>query len=75
MYWALRFGLEMGLVLIDAFQVCSELLLNFHGENPAALHLKCITMHKMLLSPSFRRENMAMGMPHFHGKNPTEFRV
>ena len=47
----------------------------FRDGNPAMLHLKCITMHKMLLSPSFRRENMAMGMPHFHGKNPTEFRV
>ena len=29
----------------------------------------------MLLSPSFRHENMAMGMPHFHGENLAKFCV
>ena len=29
----------------------------------------------MLFSPSFWRENMAMGIPYFHGENLAEFRV
>jgi len=29
----------MGVVLIDAFQVCLESLPNFHSENQAAFHL------------------------------------
>ena len=65
----------MGVVLIDAFQMCSELLLNFHGENPVALHLRCVIVHKTLFSQSFRRENMAMGVTHFHDENPVEFCV
>ena len=39
MCWALRFAFKMGVVLIDAFQLCLELLPNFHGENPAAFLL------------------------------------
>ena len=39
MYWALRFGFRMGMVLINAFQVCLELLPNFHGENLTAFRL------------------------------------
>ena len=29
----------MGVVLIDAFQMCLESLLNFHDENPTAFRL------------------------------------
>ena len=29
----------------------------------------------MLSLPSFDGENTAMGMPHFHGENPTKFRI
>jgi len=39
MYWALRFDFGMGMVLIDAFQVCLESLPNFHGENSVAICL------------------------------------
>ena len=39
MYWALRFGFEMGVVSIDAFQMCLELLPNFHNENPVTFCL------------------------------------
>ena len=35
----------------------------------------CIIARQMLFSPSFQRENAVMGMPHFHGKNPTKFHV
>ena len=41
----------------------------FRGRTLAALCLKCVIAHRMLFLPSFRHENMAMGMPHFHGKN------
>ena len=33
MCWALRFGLGMGVVSINAFQVCLKSLPNFHSEN------------------------------------------
>ena len=39
MHWVLRFGFRMGVVPIDAFQVCLKLLPNFHSENPVAFHL------------------------------------
>ena len=39
MYWVLRFCFRMGMVLINAFQVCLELLPNFHGENSTAFRL------------------------------------
>ena len=39
MGWALRFGFGMGVVLIDAFQVCLELLPNFRGKNLVAFCL------------------------------------
>ena len=45
------------------------------GKNLVALRLKCVIAHKKLFSPSFRRENMVMKMPYFHGKNLVEFRV
>ena len=45
------------------------------GRNLVALRLRCVIEHKTLFSPSFHRENMAMGMPYFHGENLTEFRV
>jgi len=48
---------------------------SFYGKNLATLHLRCIITHKMLFSPSFRRENTAMGMPHFHGENMVEFYI
>ena len=38
MCWALRFGFRMGVVSIDAFQVCLKSLPNFHGENSVAFH-------------------------------------
>ena len=96
----------MGVVLIDAFQVCLKSLPNFLGENSATFclifvakiqqsfvfsaqnpvgvqnsgrnptfHLKFIIAHQTLFSPRFRRENTVIGMPHFHGENPTEFHV
>ena len=46
-----------------------SIFLYFHGGNPVALQLKCVIAHQMLFLPSFRHENMAMGMPHFHGEN------
>ena len=36
---ALRFGFGMGVVLINAFQVCSKSLLEFHGKNLVAFRL------------------------------------
>ena len=39
MCWPLRFAFRMGVVSIDAFQLCLELLPNFHGENPTAFLL------------------------------------
>ena len=36
---ALKFGYGKGVVLVDTFQVCLELLPNFHGENPIAFRL------------------------------------
>jgi len=36
---ALMFSFRMGVVSIVAFQVCLELLPNFHGENPTTFHL------------------------------------
>ena len=39
MYWALKFGFRMSVVLINASQVCLELLPNFHGENPTPFRL------------------------------------
>ena len=75
MCWALRFGFGVGVVPIDAFQVCLKLLLDFHGKDPVALRLRCIIAHQMLFSPSFQRENMTMGIPRFHGKNRVEFRI
>ena len=47
----------------------------FHGENPAALRLRCIIACKTLFLPSFRHENTTMGMPHFYNENLTKFRV
>ena len=83
MCWALRFGFEMGVVPINVFQVCFEVIARFprsdsispyfHGENPTMLCLRCVIACQMLFSPSFQRENTAMGMPHFHGENPTRF--
>ena len=49
--------------------------LYFRGGNPTTLPLKCVIAHKMLFSPRFRCENMAMGMPYFHDENPVEFCV
>ena len=81
MCWALRFGFEMGVVLINAFQVCFKVIARFpqrkssnispyfRGGNPAALHLKCIIARQTLFSPSFQRKNMAMGMPIFMAKS------
>ena len=43
MFWALRFDLGMGMVSINAFQMCLKLLPNFHGENPATCHLTFAT--------------------------------
>ena len=63
------------MVLINASQVCFELLPNFHDENLEVFCLQCIIAHKMLSLPSFDGENTAMGMPHFHGENPTKFRI
>ena len=48
---------------------------NFRGGNPVALRLRCVIAHQMLFSPSFRGENMAMGIPYFHSENPAEFHV
>ena len=39
MCWVLRFGFGIGVVPIDAFQVCLELLPNFRDNNPAAFCL------------------------------------
>ena len=39
MCWALRFGFETGVVLINIFQVCLKLLPNFHNENSVAFRL------------------------------------
>ena len=39
MYWALKFGFRMSVVLINASQVCLELLPNFHGKNPTSFRL------------------------------------
>ena len=39
------------------------------------LHIRYVIAHKTLFSPSFRRENTVIGMPHFRGENSTEFRV
>ena len=39
MCWALNFGFKMGVVLINAFQVCLKSQPNFHGKNPTAFHL------------------------------------
>ena len=39
MCWALRFGFGIGVVPINAFQVCLKLLPNFHGENSATFCL------------------------------------
>ena len=39
MCWALRFGFETGVVLINTFQVCLKLLPNFHNENSVAFRL------------------------------------
>ena len=39
MCWALRFGFGIGVVPINAFQVCLKLLPNFHGENSEAFRL------------------------------------
>ena len=39
MCWALSFGFEMGVISIDAFQVCLKSLPNFHDENPVAFCL------------------------------------
>ena len=47
----------------------------FHGGNLTALRLICIIACQTLFSPKFWRENAAMEMPHFHGKNSAEFRV
>ena len=85
MCWVLRFGFEMGVVPINDFQVCFEVFARFprsnsispyfHGENPTMLHLRCVIACQMLFSPSFRRENTAIGMPHFHSENPTRFHI
>ena len=87
MYWALRFGFGMDVVPNDVFLVhleslpkfpwrkSSNVLPYFRGGNLAVLRLKCVIVHKTLLLPSFRRENMVMKMPYFHGKNLVEFRV
>ena len=40
----------------------------FHGGNPTALHLRCVIACQTLFSPSFRHENMAIGMPLFTAK-------
>ena len=45
------------------------------GRNSVALRLRCVIAHKTLFSQSFRRENMAIGMPYFHGENSVEFCV
>ena len=42
MYWALRFGFGMGVVSINAFQVCLEYLPNCHDKNPASFCLICL---------------------------------
>ena len=81
MCWALRFGFRMGVVSIDAFSMCfgidakfprrksNSISPYFRGENPTALRLKCVIARQTLFSPNFRRENTAMGMPHFHSEN------
>ena len=47
----------------------------FCGGNPIARRLRWVIACQMLFSLSFRRRNRAMGIPHFHGENPTEFCV
>ena len=72
MCWALRFdfwnGHGPGRCFLSAFG-------NNAGKNLATFCLRCIIAHKTLFSPSFHRENTAVGMPHFHSENPIEFRV
>ena len=77
----------MGMVSIDASEMCLELLpkfpwkkfdnisFYFHGGNLIAVRLKCVIAHKTLFSPSFHLKNMAIGMPYFHGENLADFRV
>ena len=43
MCWVSRLGFRMGVVSIDAFQVCLKSLPNFHAENPIAFHLIFVT--------------------------------
>ena len=45
----------------------------FRDENSATLHLRGVIAHKTLSLASFRYENTAMGMPHFHRENPAKF--
>ena len=43
MNWALRFGVEKGVVSIDDSQVCLKSLANFHDENSATFLLRFVT--------------------------------
>ena len=56
-------------------QKFDSILSFFRGGNPTALHLRCVIAHKTLFSPSFRYENMATKVPHFHYENSAEFQV
>ena len=87
MCWALRFGFGTGVVPINAFQVCFEIITRFprwksdnispyfRGGNLAMLYLRSVIACQMLFSPSFRCENAAMGMPYFHDENLAKFHV
>ena len=84
---ALRFGFGIGVVPINAFQVCLKLLPNFYGKSSAAFRLIFVSkiqqrfasnasLHaKRYSHQDFECENTATGMPHFHDENLVEFRV
>ena len=50
MYWALKFGFRMSVVLINASQVCLELLPNFHGKNLTAFRLIIVAKIQQLFT-------------------------
>ena len=64
-----------GIVAKFPWQKLGRISPYFRGKNPAMLCLRCVIANKTLFSPSFRRENTAMGMPHFHSENLAEFRI
>ena len=87
MYWPLRFGFGMGVVSIDAFEMCLESLPNFHGENPTTFCLILVveiqqhfaldaSQHiKRYSHQAFQVRIRQWGCPIFTAKNPKEFCV